>query len=103
MNDSDLWQTVLGEIELSTSRASFLTWFKNTALISRDDKLLVIGVPNVFIKQQLETKFNVLIVETLKKNGVGPEKIEYKIYAAPVKEFVNEPNNSEPLFSAPGE
>ena len=103
MNDTDLWQTVLGEIELSTSRASFLTWFKNTVLLSRDDKRLVIGVPNVFIKQQLETKFNDLISETLKKNGVKPDLIEYKIHAAPIKPYVNEPSDSEALFSAPGE
>ena len=30
MRDSDLWQAVLGEIELTVSRASFVTWFKNT-------------------------------------------------------------------------
>lgn len=81
MQDS-LWQAVLGEIELSVSRASFVTWFKNTRMLRHKDNVLVVGVPNVFIKQQLERKFNDLIAETLKKNGVTPERIEYKIHSS---------------------
>jgi chromosomal replication initiator protein len=81
MQDS-LWQSVLGEIELSISRASFVTWFKNTRLLRHKDNILVIGVPNVFIKQQLERRYNDLITETLAKNGVTPEKVEYKIYSS---------------------
>ncbi len=79
MKDS-LWQAVLGEIELSVSRASFITWFKNTELLSRKDGNLVVGVPTVFVKNQLERKFNELIIDTLKKNGVEPNKVEYKIH-----------------------
>lgn len=76
-----LWQAVLGEIELSVSRGNFLTWFKNTTLLRHDDDSIVIGVPNVFIKQQLERKYNSLISDTLKKNGASPSKIEYKIHS----------------------
>ncbi len=81
MQDSSLWQAVLGEIELSVSRASFVTWFKNTRLLRHKDDVLVVGVPNVFIKQQLERKYNQLIADTLKKNGVAPRSIEYKIHS----------------------
>ncbi len=76
-----LWQAVLGEIELTVSRASYITWFKNTRLLRHKDNILVIGVPNVFIKQQLERKFNQLITDTLKKNGLEPERVEYKIHS----------------------
>jgi chromosomal replication initiator protein DnaA len=51
---SSLWQAVLGEIELSISRGNFITWFKNTALLKQDEERIVVGVPNVFIKNQLE-------------------------------------------------
>ena len=77
-----LWPAVLGEIELSVTRASYVTWFKNTRLMRQEDDLVVIGAPNIFIKQQLEGKFNQLIADTLKKNGVAPSKIEYKIYSS---------------------
>ena len=78
----NLWQTVLGEIELTVSRASFITWFKNTRLLRNKDNILIIGVPNVFIKQQFERKHNQLVCEVLAKNGVKPERIEYKIHSA---------------------
>lgn len=80
MQESALWQAVLGEVELSISRGNFVTWFKNTQLIRYRDGVLVIGVPNVFVKNQLERKFNDLVVETLAKNGHKPDKIEYKIH-----------------------
>lgn len=78
MHDS-LWQAVLGEIELSVSRGSFVTWFKNTSLLREQDGVYTIGVPNIFIKQQLEKKFDGLIRQTLQKNGVEPKAIEYRI------------------------
>ena len=81
MQEGVLWQAVLGEIELTVSRASFVTWFKNTHLLRHKDNVVVIGVPNVFIKQQLERKFNDLIAQTLKKNGLTPDRIEYKIHS----------------------
>ena len=79
MQDERLWQAVLGDIEISLSRGNYLTWFKNTQLVKHDGDKLVVGVPNVFIKQQLERKYNDLVVETLQKNGVATPQVEYKI------------------------
>ena len=78
----NLWQTVLGEIELTVSRGAYVTWFKNTRLLRHKDNVIVIGVPNVFIKQQLEKKYNSLITESLVKNGVTLDHVEYKIYSS---------------------
>ena len=74
-----LWQAVLGEIELSVSRGNFVTWFKNTCLLKHSDEAVVVGVPNIFIKQQLERKYNDLIAQVLQKNGIPADNIEYKI------------------------
>lgn len=79
MQKDSLWQAVLGEIELGLSRGNFVTWFKNTCLLKHEAGFVSIGVPNIFIKQQLEKKYNDLIVETLVKNGVTVDTIEYKI------------------------
>jgi len=80
MHNSGLWQAVLGEIELSVSRGNFVTWFKNTELVRNKDDIVVVGVPNIFVKNQLERKFNDLVMEVLAKNGVKPQKVEYKIH-----------------------
>jgi chromosomal replication initiator protein len=74
-----LWQAVLGDIEIGLSRGNYLTWFKNTQLLKHDADKVVVGVPNVFIKQQLEKKYNDLVTQTLRKNGVDAPIVEYKI------------------------
>lgn len=91
MQSGSLWQAVLGEIELSLSRGNFVTWFKNTRLLQHSDEAAIIGVSNIFVKQQLERKYTDLIMETLRKNGVSPERIEYKISALP-RATGNEPS-----------
>jgi len=74
-----LWQSVLGEIELSVSHANFTTWFKNTELINQTDDTVTIAVPNIFAKRQFEVKFNDQIRSVLEKNGVTPSKITYTV------------------------
>lgn len=75
-----LWQAVLGEMELSVSRAAYVTWFKNTELVDAgSDGVVVISVPNIFAKQQFEVKFNKQITDALKKNGVSVKRIDYSI------------------------
>lgn len=74
-----LWRTVLGEMELSVSSAAYVTWFKNTRLLECSDGVVVISVPNIFAKQQFEVKFNKIISDSLKKNGVAVKRIEYSI------------------------
>ncbi len=78
---NSLWQAVLGEIELSMSRGSFITWFKNTSVLRQDEESITIGVPNVFIKQHIERKFNTMITDILKKQGLTI-RVEYKASAA---------------------
>lgn len=86
----NLWQTVLGEVELSVTRASYITWFKNTRMLRQKDGVLVVGVPNVFIKQQLEQKFHALILDCAQKIDANCIKVEFKIYSA-----INIPKKSE--------
>lgn len=78
MDTELLWKTVLGEIELSVSKGNFVTWFKNTRLVSVNDQAVVIGVPNVFIQNQLEKRFKEMLVEIIQKNGVSDPKISFQ-------------------------
>jgi chromosomal replication initiator protein len=93
MQQDNLWQAVLGEIELSVSRGNFVTWFKNTCLLKQSGDAAVIGVSNIFIKQQLERKYADLILETLRKNGISVNQVTFKIssLAAPSKIIEDEP------------
>lgn len=77
MVSQSLWQSVLGEIEVSVSHATFMTWFKNTELLENNDRGVTIAVPNIFAQRQFEVKFNDQIRSILEKNGVTPPAISY--------------------------
>lgn len=79
--EEKLWQSVLGEIELNVSRGSFVTWFKNTILLEVNGIDAIVGVPNIFAKQQLEVKYKDQIVEALKNNDSKVREIEFKIHS----------------------
>lgn len=75
MNYDEIWQSVLGELELSISKASFTTWFKNTYIIKIESGNTTIAVPNGFTKRWLENKYNENILEAL-NNTIKDEEIK---------------------------
>ncbi len=80
MTNSELWQAALGEIELSISKANFSTWFKNTAILSKENGKVVIGVPNGFAKEWLENKYNTYIFRALRNFQEDIKEISCVIY-----------------------
>ena len=77
---TDLWQAVLGELELSMSKANFTTWFRKTSIISFENEEVIVAVPNDFTKSWLEKKYHRLILESLQRSSQKRiRKIEYRI------------------------
>ncbi|MFZ1654461.1 MAG: chromosomal replication initiator protein DnaA [Candidatus Moraniibacteriota bacterium] len=81
MTNEELWKAALGQIELSLSKANFVTWFKNTSILSREEGRVVIGVPNGFAKEWLENKYNLYIIKALK--SLAPDIQDIKCSIAP--------------------
>lgn len=100
MSDA-VWSSVLAEIEVSVSRASFVTWFRNTDLVEHTAEKAVVAVPNIFAKQQLEVKYNETIKELLAKNGVSAKRVTYTINAQPTKNAVEKTTESLPMAHSP--
>ncbi len=82
IQQDNVWRAVLGEIELTVSHGNFVTWFKTTQLLSVTDDVVVVGAKSFFIKNQLEHKYHSLILEKLRKNGLNPTRVDYKIQAS---------------------
>lgn len=84
MNTNELWQAVLGELELTLSKANFTTWFRNTYISSCDGENAVISVPNTFTKAWLEKKYNDAIVKSIRaKSGGIVKHIGYQVDVRP--------------------
>jgi chromosomal replication initiator protein len=78
MTNEQIWQAVLGEIEISLSRANFVTWFKDTFISSFENDNVIVCVPNAFVKKWLEEKYHKNIVAALE--SVVHKKINQVIY-----------------------
>jgi chromosomal replication initiator protein len=74
-----VWKSVLGELEVSLSKANFTTWFKNTQIVALTESGAIVGVPNVFTKEWLEKKYNPQILEAIRSSIPTIVSIEYKV------------------------
>ncbi|MGH2451560.1 MAG: chromosomal replication initiator protein DnaA [Candidatus Limnocylindria bacterium] len=57
MNLKDLWHAALGDLQLQLTRGNYETWFKETTILSEEDDVFCIGVPNAFAREWLENKY----------------------------------------------
>ncbi len=83
MTNEQVWQAVLGEIEISLSRANFITWFKDTFISSFENERVVVCVPNAFVKKWLEEKYHKNTLSALE--NVSQQKIKEIIYKIELK------------------
>ncbi|MCX6761698.1 MAG: chromosomal replication initiator protein DnaA [Candidatus Moranbacteria bacterium] len=87
MTNEELWQSALNEIELSISKANFITWLKGTRIISNTEGKIVISVPNGFAKEWLENKYNAYILKALR--NIQPDiKSATCLIATPKEEYL---------------
>src|SRR3989344_3815574 len=80
--EQKIWQSALGELELTLSKANFTTWLKNTFISSYEKDAVTIGVPNTFTKAWLEKKYHLAILKALQKITTNRVKhVSYLVHA----------------------
>jgi len=79
----ELWQTALNEIELQVSRPNFLTWFKNSQLLDKKEGAALIGLPNNFAKEWVETKYQKTVLGILRNLDNSTKKISFIVHNNP--------------------
>ncbi len=80
-----LWQAVLGELEVSVSRANFATWLKNTSVVANENGRIVVAVPHFYAKKWLEEKYHSDILKAVTKVTGTNSQVEFRISSlAPV-------------------
>lgn len=57
MDNNELWRNVLGELQITLSKANFETWFKNTFILESKKGVYTIGVPTFFVEDWLKNKY----------------------------------------------
>ena len=79
IDNKTLWKNTLSELELDVSKANFSTWFRDTFIVKIDDGVVVIGVPNTFVRDWLLKKFDRAILKTLRDQDSNIKAVEYTV------------------------
>lgn len=79
MTLDELWQLTLGEMELRLSRANFVTWLKNSRLVSRHEGTFVVALPNGFTKAWVEDKYQKHLLGIIRNHDSSVKTIEFVV------------------------
>ncbi|MDI6821042.1 MAG: chromosomal replication initiator protein DnaA [Patescibacteria group bacterium] len=81
MESKNLWNAVLGEIELQISKPNFLTWLKNSELVEKKEKegLALVGLPNNFAKEWVKNRYHKLILGSLRALDSSIKSVDYVV------------------------
>lgn len=94
MNLENLWSSVLEEIKLSVSKATFQTLFQNTSLVSLQNNVANIGCPSSYIQGLIESRYYSLIKDILDRQTRSNNSLVFVVKSIPKKI-----ENIGPLFS----
>lgn len=103
MNTHELWQAVLGELELKLSKAHFTTWFRNTFISEYHGGEVIVGVPNTFTQSWLEKKYHREIMEALQNvTNLAVRSLIYRVETktAPATPIILKREEPTPQFKA---
>jgi len=93
----DLWQQVLQALKQRLSRPAYETWLKSTRALALNGSTLLIGVPNEFARDWLQTRLYSLIKSTVSSTLKSDVEVDFQVMEAPAK-----PAPAEPLFQERG-
>ncbi|MEK7130859.1 MAG: chromosomal replication initiator protein DnaA [Patescibacteria group bacterium] len=80
-----LWKDALFEIEPNVSKANFSTWFKDTYISKYDNGVIIIDVPNDFVREWLSTKYYKFVISSLRNLDPNIRHFECLIVSNPRK------------------
>lgn len=95
MDLNRVWKSVLAEIELSVSKATYHTHFAHSELVGLDGEVASVGFPSPIMRTLAETRYYSLIKSTLDHKLGGNVSLVFTVL--PKKE--SEAGESGPLFS----
>lgn len=88
MKKEKLWQTVLENLKITLSPASFNTWFSQTFIVNikpleKKRQIVEIGCPNAFVSQTIENRYYGLIKDILDQNTQRKNDLVFLVRQAP--------------------
>ncbi len=96
MDLTKLWKSVLSELELSVSKATFQTHFAHSALVSFEGGVATIGFNNPLMRTLVETRYYSLVKSVLDHQAKQNTSLVFVVVA---KKETLDPTSAGPLFA----
>ncbi len=75
----DVWKNVLAEVEQSIPHEQFITWFPGVTLVSVEEDVATIGVPNVFKIKKMKGEYAEVIRRAFEHNNIEIKEFKYVV------------------------
>lgn len=90
MNAGNVWQSVIGQLQMEMPRASFNTWVKDTQAIQYQDGIFTVGVKNAYARDWLDSRMSSTIVRLLTGILDQDVNLEFVVHGAAETEETHE-------------
>lgn len=103
---NELWKLVLNEMELQISRPNFVTWLKNSQLLECANGGALVGLPNVFTKEWVQSKYQKQILGLLRQHEDSIKSVSFVVQlsrapAVPISERITQQPPANPQLTFP--
>jgi len=79
MNNKEIWEKVLKKLIPAINKANFLTWFQHTTVLEVNGKEMKVGVPSIFARDWLTSKYNDKIIEAAQAILPEVKEVSYEV------------------------
>lgn len=80
MNAQQAWQATLGQLQMEMSKASYDTWVRSAELVSYEQDIFTIGVPNAYARDWLESRLSSTVTRQLTGVMGKPQSVRFIVW-----------------------
>lgn len=91
MDYRQAWQAALGQLQMEMNKSSFDTWVRSAELVSFENNLFTIGVPNAYARDWLEDRLTITISRILSGMMNASQNVNFVVWHKDFELSKNEP------------
>lgn len=86
MADTQLWRSVIKQLETKIKKADLLVWFQGTAILAHENGKVVIGLPSIFSEEWFSKRYKGILHDAFNEIGEKIDSIEFQIDSSLIDE-----------------
>src|SRR5574338_590010 len=96
MKPNQAWKAAVGQLQMEMPKATFETWVRNTEVVTYEDGCFVIGAPNAYARDWLQSRLTSTVMRLLA--GIMNRSVEVRFVVwQNITEVPSEPEEVEAL------